>query len=121
MSGILGVDLTSADIETRKRVLLQHGVALHDVIRECRITGSGDASIKGAVPSDIAAILAAAPVEAIFLNGNKAYELFQRHFPDLLPIATCLPSTSPANAKWTLEMLTEKWLEALSPHIGRDN
>ena len=113
MSALLGTDLTSADVETKKRTLLQHGIALHDVIRECRITGSGDASIRGAVPSDIRAILAAAPIEAIYLNGSTAYKLFLKYFPDLGNIAHPLPSTSPANAKWTSAALTKEWGRAL--------
>ena len=118
MSALLGEELTNADVDRKKTVLSERGVALYDVIRECRIIGSGDASIKDAVPADIDAILAAAPIEAIFLNGNKAYELFRRYFPHLSDRAHKLPSTSPANAKTSLAALIEEWGRALSPYLG---
>ena len=117
MGALLGVNLHDADTETKKSVLLRRGVALYDVILECRITGSGDASIKDAVPADVGSILAAAPIEAVFLNGNKAYDLFRKHFPALAEKAIKLPSTSPANAAWTTAALTEEWGKALAPYL----
>jgi len=119
ISALLGTDLAATDVETKKRVLLQNGIALHDVIRECRITGSGDASIKDVTYADIPAILAAAPIERILLNGNKAYSLFLRAFPQYAEMAVPLPSTSPANAKCSLAALTETWGNALSSYLGK--
>ena len=49
------------DIEAKKQIILRHGLALWDTLERCTITGAADASIKDAVPNDIAALLAKAP------------------------------------------------------------
>ncbi len=98
-------------IEEKKAFLHRHGIALWDVIAECEIVGSSDSSIRSVVPVDLPLILEQAPIQAIYTNGNKAYELYQKY---LLPKTgrDCrkLPSTSPANAAYSLERLTESWL-----------
>ena len=90
--------------------LLRHHIALWDVIASCEITGSADSSIKHAVPNDLTAILQTAPVTQIFTNGKTADRLYRQY---LLPLtgkdAVCLPSTSPANAQWSLEKLLDAW------------
>ena len=113
MSALLGTDLVSATIEEKKRILLSHGIALHDVVSSCRIVGSGDASIRDVVYTDVPAILARSEIKAIFLNGTKAYSLFLRGFPQYSDMAFLLPSTSPANAARSLAELTEEWGKAL--------
>ena len=94
----------------KKELLLNSGVALWDVVRECDIRRSADGTIRNAAPNDIRPILAGAEIRAIYANGAKAKELYDRL---LLPLtgreAIRLPSTSPANAACTLEELTEAW------------
>jgi hypoxanthine-DNA glycosylase len=102
-------------VEDKRAMLLEHHIALWDVIASCEITGSSDASIKNAVPNDLSEILSAAPVAAIFANGGKAYELYQKYmYPVYGMPAQKLPSTSPANAGYSLERLLEEWGRALS-------
>ena len=50
-------------------------------------------------------------IETICLNGNKSYTAFKKYFPDLLDKYTCykMPSTSPANARYSLNKLIEEW------------
>ena len=85
--------------ETKRDFCLRHGIALWDVLAECRIVGASDASIRDAKPNDLARIVEAAPIEAIFCTGAKAYELYRRLCQkDVGMPATRLPSTSPANA-----------------------
>ena len=97
-------------VEEKRAFLLSHGIALWDVIASCEIRGSSDASIRNAVPNDVASILQAAPIEAIFTNGATAHRLYGRFLqPTLERSAICLPSTSPANAAWTQERLDEAW------------
>jgi hypoxanthine-DNA glycosylase len=94
-----------------KRALLLRGhVALWDVLASCDVTGSADGSIRNAVPNDIGLILRNAPVRAVFANGQTAASLYRRYCQPLtgVPIAV-LPSTSPANARWSLPLLTEAW------------
>lgn len=97
-------------VDEKKALLLENGVALWDVVRECDIRRSSDVSIRNAVPNDIRPILAGADIRAIYANGTKAKELYDRL---ILPVtgreAVRLPSTSPANAACSLSRLAEIW------------
>ena len=66
-------------VEERKALLLRHGIALWDVLRECDITGSSDASIRRAVPNDIRALIEQTRIQSVYTNGKKAHELYQRY------------------------------------------
>lgn len=97
-------------VEEKRRMLLEHGIALWDVIASCEIEGSADASIENAVPNDLSPLFAAADVRAVYCNGTAAWELYRKHIlPALGRDAVKLPSTSPANARWTVEKLIEAW------------
>ena len=97
-------------IEEKKAFLHAHHIALWDVIARCDIAGSSDSSIKNVVPNDIGVILKYAPIENIYVNGGKAYELYMRCcYPLTGREAVKLPSTSPANAAWTLDRLIKTW------------
>ena len=95
-------------IEEKKAMLLAHRVALWDVIQSCDIKGSSDSSIKNVQPTDIGMILEKTNITRIYANGNKAGQLYKRYqFPVTGIEAMVLPSTSPANAAWSLERLCE--------------
>ena len=97
-------------IEEKKAMLLAHRVALWDVIQSCDIKGSSDSSIKNVQPTDIVMILEKTNMTQIYANGNKAGQLYKRYqFPVTGIEATVLPSTSPANAAWSLARLCEAW------------
>lgn len=97
-------------IEEKKAMLLAHRIALWDVIQSCDIKGSSDSSIKNVQPTDIGMILEKTNITRIYANGNKAGQLYQRYqYPVTGRKATVLPSTSPANAAWSLERLCEAW------------
>lgn len=101
-------------IEEKRAFLLQSRIAVWDVIYKCRIIGSSDSSIRDVVPNDIQKVLEQTQIETICANGGKAYELYQKYvFPQTGREAVKLPSTSPANASWSLERLTEAWGEVL--------
>mgnify|MGYP005784774261 FL=1 len=94
----------------KKAFLLRNGIAVWDVIKSCDITGSGDSSIKNAVPNDISVILKTAPIERIFCNGAASYKLYKRFLePETGMAAVKLPSTSPANAAYSLDRLIDEW------------
>ena len=98
------------DTAQKRDMLLTHHVALWDVIESCVITGSSDASIRDVKPNDLSYILSQADIQAIYTNGSKAYELYQKYiFPTNGRKAHPLPSTSPANAAYSLERLVEAW------------
>lgn len=100
--------------QARKELILRRGLALWDVIAECDITGSSDASVRGAVPVDISRVMQTAPIGRIICNGALAGRLYRQHLLPLTGIeAIVLPSTSPANAAWSLQRLTEAW----APHL----
>ena len=97
-------------IEEKKAFLLSHGIAVWDVIASCDITGSSDSSIKNVIPNDLTKILNVANIRAIFVNGKTAEKFYNKYIRDTLGReAVCLPSTSPANAAWSAERLTEAW------------
>lgn len=97
-------------IEEKKHLILNNGLALWDSIASCEITGSSDASIKNARANDIGIILDNCNIERIYCNGRKSHELYCKYIePQTGREAVCLPSTSPANAQWTLEKLIKAW------------
>lgn len=99
-----------ATIEEKKLLLLRNHIAVWDVIKSCDIEGSSDSSIRNVVPNDLSVILGHANIEKIFENGKKAEQLYKKYImPVVMRDAICLPSTSPANAAWNLEKLTEEW------------
>ena len=97
-------------IPEKKELILSHGLALWDSIASCVITGSSDASIREVRANDLRIILDSCPIERIYCNGRKSHEMYNRYIlPALGREAVCLPSTSPANAQWSLEKLTAAW------------
>ena len=104
--------------EAKRSLLLAHGIALWDVIESCDIRGSSDASIKNVEPVDVARVLGAARIEAVFCNGATAGRLYRRCLRKTSGLdAVVLPSTSPANAGWSLERLIARWSEGLSGYL----
>lgn len=101
-------------VDEKRSLLLERGIALWDVIEECDIKGSSDASIKNVVPAHVERIFEAADVEAVFCNGATAGRLYRRFLQWKTGMDACvLPSTSPANAAWSEERLVARWAEAL--------
>lgn len=97
-------------VEEKTALILENGFALWDSIGSCTITGSSDTSIRDVVPTDLRRILDHAPIERIYCNGAASLKYYQKFQQPLLGIAAeGLPSTSPANAAWSLERLTEAW------------
>lgn len=96
-------------IEEKKEMLLLNNIAIWDVIYSCEIEGSSDSSIKNVVPNDILGLLNKSNIKKIYANGNKAYELYCKYFSNIEMSIVKLPSTSPANARYTLEKLIDSW------------
>lgn len=98
------------DIPAKRALLLAHGVALWDVIASCDIVGSGDATVRNARPVDIRRVTDACDIRRVYANGKLAYRLYGEHLQPVTGIeAVALPSTSPANAAYSLERLLEAW------------
>lgn len=114
MAGVCGADVPTT-IEEKARLILDNDIALWDVIHSCDITGSSDSSIKNVTPNDLSPILEAANIEKILVNGKRAEALYIKYIEPKTGIrATCLPSTSPANARQTVDTLTEIWKKEIS-------
>ena len=109
LSSVLNDNFVGLTANEKKEKLLCHHIALYDVITSCDIIGSSDSSIKNPTYLDIDEILKNSKIEKIFLNGNKAYELFIKKFPQYIGMTAKMPSTSPANAKCSLDGLVEEW------------
>ena len=108
LAGILGYEVPQT-IEEKKEMLLANHIAVWDVIQSCEIEGSSDASIHEVIPNDL---------RAIYTNGGKAFELYDKYIYPVNGIkAQKLPSTSPANAGYSLERLKEAWMEIVKTLI----
>lgn len=109
LAAVLGEPLPQT-IEEKRAMCLRHHIALWDTIAQCEIAGASDTSIRNAVPNDIGRILRESKIERIFATGGKSADLYrkliepQTHIP-----ITQLPSTSPANAAWSLERLIDAY------------
>lgn len=98
------------NIGEKKELILSHNLALWDSIQSCTITGSSDSSVKDVVPNDLSLIINNSKVDRVFCNGALSHKMYMRFIFPLTNIkAEKLPSTSPANAAYTLERLVEEW------------
>ncbi len=97
-------------IPEKKQLILKNRLALWDSVAFCEVTGSADASLRCVLPNDLRVILDSAPIGRIYCNGRKSHGVYTRLIEPITGRkAECLPSTSPANAQWRLEQLTEAW------------
>ena len=101
--------------EGKREFLLRHNVALWDIVTECEIVGSQDATIKYFNVADIKTLLQNSNISYIILNGSKAYEIFLKYYADIKVPYIKLSSTSPANTHFT----TKEWHDALSGAFSR--
>lgn len=97
-------------VEEKKNMLLSNKIAVWDVIKSCEITGSADSTIKSVIPNDLSEILSVADIKKIYANGKTAQSLYNKYIKkntgfDIIS----LPSTSPANAAYSLEKLIKEW------------
>ena len=101
-------------IEEKAALLDRHHIAAWDSIHECDIYGSSDSSIRNVFPNDFSGILGGTRIERIYTNGKKSHEIYVKYcLPQTGREDICLPSTSPANAAWSLERLAEEWKQIL--------
>ena len=102
------------DVDAKRAFVLRHGIALWDVLESCEIRGSSDASIRGAIPVEIGTVTGAGRIGTIFVNGGTAKKYYDRYLKALTGSeAVQLPSTSPANAAWSMERLLSVWKPAI--------
>ena len=97
-------------VEEKKAMLLKHHIAIWDVVAECDIHGSSDGSIRNVIPTNLNQILREADIQTIIANGTAAYTLYHTYCEEHTGLtAVKFPSTSPANAVFTLDRLEDAW------------
>ena len=123
MAALLGEPVPDRDdLEAKCALIVEHGFAVWDVVCRCTITGASDASIRDVVPNAVPALAARLGVEAVFCNGGTAAKLYRKYLEQAVGhAAVTLPSTSPANAAWTMPRLLAAWGKALAPWLPDRN
>lgn len=106
--GFFGEEVPEAT-EDKKQFLFRRKIALWDIVTECEIVGSQDATIKNFKVADIKSLLQNSAISYIILNGGKAFSVFEKHFADIGIPYERLPSTSPANTRCS----EKEWHDAL--------
>ena len=94
--------------------LLSHHIAIYDAAISCEIEDSSDAKMSKIVPVNLKPLFKEANITQVYANVGKAYEICKKYLEDEIIKATKnevikLPSTSPANAKFSLERLMCEW------------
>ncbi len=106
----IGGSVVYLECEDKKKFLLLNKIAVWDVIASCDITGSSDSSIKNVVANDLSEILSYAEIKQIFVNDKTAEKYYNKYIKNTIDReALYLPSTSPANAAWSVEKLISVW------------
>ena len=96
----------------KTKLILDNNLALYDVIYSCDIISSADNTIRNVTPSNLVDVIKNSKIDRVFVNGKTAEFYYIKYLEKTLNIkCVCLPSTSPANANFTLEKLIEKWKE----------
>ena len=107
LAAVLG-EKTPETIEEKREMCHKHHIALWDTIAKCDIAGASDASVRNAEPNDIGRLLRESKITRIFATGGKSAQLYRRLIEPKTGVpVTQRPSTSPANAAWSLERLIE--------------
>ncbi len=96
--------------ESKREFLKRRNIALWDIVTECRIVGSQDATIKNFKVADLKTLLQNSKIGFIILNGSKAFSIFREHYTDIHTGYCKVPSTSPANTRFD----EKEWKNALS-------
>lgn len=108
-------------VEERKNFLLNHDIALWDVIKSCDIKGAGDSSIKNAIANNFKEILEKSSIKKIFCTGTTAFKYWNKLCKEKYKNvkAYLLPSTSPANQKyWPTPKLVEEYKKNILPLLN---
>ena len=113
LAGILNAAVPESTDEKIKFLLFHH-IAIYDAAISCEIKGSNDAKMSKIVPVNLKPIFKEANIRQVYANGGKAYEICKKYLESGIIKATKnevikLPSTSPANAKFSLEKLAKEW------------
>ena len=113
LAGILNAPLPESTDEKIK-FLLANKIAIYDAAISCEIKGSSDAKMTSVAPANLEPIFKSANITRIYANGSRAHEICEKYLKNQILNATGkeavkLPSTSPANAKFSIDKLASEW------------
>ncbi len=109
LAGVFETDVPLT-VQEKQDLVLSHHLALWDTVGSCTITGSSDASVRNVIPVDIGQVLSVAKISQVLCNGALSGKLYHRYLESTVGLkAQVLPSTSPANASFSLNQLIEIW------------
>ena len=113
LAGILNA---STPVSTDEKIdfLLASRIAIYDAAISCEIKGSSDAKMTAIAPANLEPIFKVAKITQVYANGGKAHEICEKYLKNQILNATGkevakLPSTSPANAKFSIDKLASEW------------
>lgn len=97
-------------IDQKRALALRHHIAMWDTLASCEIRGASDTSIRNPQPNDLSWLIAQTQIHTIFCTGTTSYRYYVKLCQQQTGLpATCLPSTSPANAAWNLQRLIDAY------------
>ena len=113
LAGILNAPVPEST-DGKINFLLAHRIAIYDAAISCEIKGSSDAKMSKIVPANLEPIFKVANITQVYANGGKAHEICKKYLEDEILKATKnvvikLSSTSPANAKFSIDKLASEW------------
>ena len=113
LAGILNASVPTSTDE-KINFLIASRIAIYDAAISCEIEGSSDAKMSKIIPVNLKPLFKEANIRQVYANGGKAYEICKKYLEGEIIKATKnevikLPSTSPANAKFSLEKLAKEW------------
>lgn len=118
---LLGEDISLKDYQAKKTMLLKHNIALWDTLAYCEREGSLDSDINAEIPNDIVGLLNDYPgITTIICNGGKAGSAFKKCFSKQIRKdikVYYFHSTSPANARMSLDALADEWKCAIKHNV----
>ncbi len=109
---LFGLDLMCLPYAARIEAVRQRGLGIWDVYAHCRREGSLDSAINAAVPNDLPGLVAGLPTLRLMAHNGGESARAMRLTRSLGPEVRRLPSTSPANASWSLDRKRAAWREA---------
>jgi hypoxanthine-DNA glycosylase len=116
LSALWSVDLRALPYRERLAQVRQHGLGIWDVYASCRREGSLDTAIEDALPNDLGGLVKRLPaLRAIAHNGGESARAMAVTRA-LAPEVVRLPSSSPANASWSLARKVDAWRAQFARH-----
>jgi hypoxanthine-DNA glycosylase len=116
LSTLWQIDLRALPYAQRLDEVRRRGLGIWDVYASCRREGSLDSAIRSAQPNDMQGLVQRLPqLHAIAHNGGesaRAMALTRMLAPEVVR----LPSTSPANASWSIERKLDAWRALFVQH-----